>query len=713
MLEISNLTHTYGSGPSAHHALGGIDLKVAEGELVCIVGPSGCGKSTLLRSIAGLLRPSGGEVLLNGVRIEQTPDNLAVVFQDYSRSLFPWMSVADNVALPLRRKGMDKKQRREAAVEALSEVGLEKAAGKFPWQLSGGMQQRVSIARALAYRPALMLMDEPFGSVDAQTREDLEDLTLRVRSMHNMTILLITHDIDESVYVGDRVVVLSKSPAGIVGDLRVDLPGPRDQITTREHPDFVHLRGEVGRLVRGVPGPPDSAAGGAAPRSAPETATPGADTTGPDTDVPTPDADTTGPGTDDTDTTTSDADGTDTTTSDADTPASGADTTGPDGEAPEPGAGDPEPETDTIEPGADTPKPGADKDRGVPGDTGPAPRPERIHMSDPQAPIWDAIGGISRFAALATMAELGCADELRDGPLSVDELALRCGANPSSLARVFRQLAAMGVVTTTTPGVYELTEAGAALRSDVPGSLRPAVRMITEDGFWYGMGKVPQTVRTGTSAFVERFGPLYGYLKGRPEAGALFDDYMTARAQPFATAVASRYDFSGVGTVVDVAGGKGHILASVLKSNPEVGGVLFDQEQVVGGAKEFFAEAGLEDRCKFVAGDFFASVPAGGDVYLLGSVLHNWSDDDCVRILGNVREAVADDGRVLLIEAVVPDEDVPHISKDVDMRMLALFGEGMERSGSQYAELLDKAGFRLNRQLELPGGFSIVEALPL
>ncbi|MEU0518679.1 ABC transporter ATP-binding protein [Streptosporangium sp. NPDC006007] len=255
MLEISNLTHTYGSGPAAHHALGGVDLSVAKGELVCIVGPSGCGKSTLLRSVAGLLRPGGGEVLLNGTPVDQAPDNLAVVFQDYSRSLFPWMSVADNVSLPLRRRKLDRRRRREAAMEALAQVGLGGAEGKYPWQLSGGMQQRVSIARALAYRPALLLMDEPFGSVDAQTREDLEDLTLRVRGHHNMTILLITHDIDESVYVGDRVVVLSKAPAKVVGDLRVDLPCPRDQITTREHPGFVHLRAEVGRLVRGLRNP--------------------------------------------------------------------------------------------------------------------------------------------------------------------------------------------------------------------------------------------------------------------------------------------------------------------------------------------------------------------------------------------------------------------------------------------------------------------------
>ncbi|WP_326820569.1 ABC transporter ATP-binding protein [Streptosporangium sp. NBC_01756] len=251
MLEIANLTHTYGSGENAHRAIDGLELSVAEGELLCIVGPSGCGKSTLLRSIAGLIKPTAGDISVGGIPVRQTPDNLAVVFQDYSRSLFPWMSVGDNVALPLRRRNMDRKQRKAAAQDALEQVGLPAAAGKYPFELSGGMQQRVAIARALAYRPALMLMDEPFGSVDAQTREDLEDLVLQVREHHRMTIVLITHDIDESVYVGDRVVVLSKAPAKVVGDLRVNLPGSRNQISTREHPEFVRLRAEVGRLVRG------------------------------------------------------------------------------------------------------------------------------------------------------------------------------------------------------------------------------------------------------------------------------------------------------------------------------------------------------------------------------------------------------------------------------------------------------------------------------
>ncbi|MBW8482478.1 ABC transporter ATP-binding protein [Actinomadura sp. PM05-2] len=234
-------------------------LEVAEGELVSIVGPSGCGKSTLLRCIAGLISPTSGRVTLDGTPVDGVPDGLAVVFQDYSRSLLPWLTVRDNVALPLRRRGKSKAERRAAADEALASVGLPDAGRKYPWQLSGGMQQRVSIARALAYRPSLLLMDEPFGSVDAQTREDLEDLVLRVHRTGGMTILLVTHDIDESVYVGDRVVVLGRNPGHIRAEIDVTLPPERDQIATRADAEFVRLRAEVGRLVRGAASGPVAA----------------------------------------------------------------------------------------------------------------------------------------------------------------------------------------------------------------------------------------------------------------------------------------------------------------------------------------------------------------------------------------------------------------------------------------------------------------------
>jgi NitT/TauT family transport system ATP-binding protein len=244
MLEVAGLGHDYGT----HTALCKLSFTVAERELVCIVGPSGCGKSTLLRTIAGLQRPSSGEVWLHGELVDGVPADLAVVFQDYSRSLFPWLTVLGNVQFPLR--ALARAARRERAEEALAAVGLANTAHKYPWQLSGGMQQRVAIARALAYRPALMLMDEPFASVDAQTRAELEDLLLAVRRQRGTTTLLVTHDIDESVYLGDRVLVLSKAPGTVVADLTVDLPADRDQITTRESEAFVHLRAETARLLR-------------------------------------------------------------------------------------------------------------------------------------------------------------------------------------------------------------------------------------------------------------------------------------------------------------------------------------------------------------------------------------------------------------------------------------------------------------------------------
>ncbi len=246
MLEVTGLTRSY----AAHVAIEDVSFTVADGELLTIVGPSGCGKSTLLRCLAGLLKPTSGQVVLDGNPVTRVPDRLGIVFQDYSRSLYPWLSVRDNVALPLRRTERRRAVRRERALTALASVGLADSAGKYPWELSGGMQQRVAIARALAYDPVLLLMDEPFGSLDAQTREDLEDLVLNVRAERGITILLITHDIDESVYVGDRVIVLTPGPGRVRAEIPVNLPAPRDQITTKETREFAHLRTEVSRLVR-------------------------------------------------------------------------------------------------------------------------------------------------------------------------------------------------------------------------------------------------------------------------------------------------------------------------------------------------------------------------------------------------------------------------------------------------------------------------------
>jgi NitT/TauT family transport system ATP-binding protein len=250
MLETRGIAKTYGSGPKATHALEDVSFAVEDGEFVCVVGPSGCGKTTLLKCIAGLMRPTRGEILLRGKRVVDPPDELALVFQDYSRSLMPWSTVRNNVLLPLRHKKLSARQRKELVEESLDSVGLTRFIDHYPWQLSGGMQQRVAIARALAYQPSVLLMDEPFASVDAQTRGDLEDLVLRVREQYGITILFVTHDIDESVYLADRVVVLTHSPTKVKEIVPVDLPQPRDQIATKELPEFVNLRGHVYRLIR-------------------------------------------------------------------------------------------------------------------------------------------------------------------------------------------------------------------------------------------------------------------------------------------------------------------------------------------------------------------------------------------------------------------------------------------------------------------------------
>jgi NitT/TauT family transport system ATP-binding protein len=251
LLEVDALHYRYGDdADGAPPALDDVSLTVERGEFVAVVGPSGSGKTTLLRCLAGLQAPTGGAVRLHGTPITDVPDELAIVFQDYGRSLFPWMTVRHNVEMPLRHRGLRPSERRDRIDAALDEVGLAGQGERYPWQLSGGMQQRVAIARAIAYRPEILLMDEPFGSVDAQTRADLQDQLLEVWVAHGSTIVLVTHDIDESVYLADRVVVLSRPPTHVAAEMRVDLPRPRDQIETKASPGFVAQRSELARLVK-------------------------------------------------------------------------------------------------------------------------------------------------------------------------------------------------------------------------------------------------------------------------------------------------------------------------------------------------------------------------------------------------------------------------------------------------------------------------------
>ena len=250
ILEVENLSKSYRQLRGENTpAIGNVTCRVEAGEFVSFVGPSGCGKTTLLMSIAGLLEPSSGRVVVKGKEVKGPPPNLVLVFQEYNKSLFAWRTILSNVRFGLEARG-DRSPRAEAkARELLDRVGLKGFEKHYPWELSGGMQQRVAIARALAYEPEVLLMDEPFGSLDALTRLELEDTLLGVWAELRTTILFITHDIEEAIYLSDRIWVLSRRPAQIIQELSIDFPRPRDQLTTRAEARFMTLRNEIYRQI--------------------------------------------------------------------------------------------------------------------------------------------------------------------------------------------------------------------------------------------------------------------------------------------------------------------------------------------------------------------------------------------------------------------------------------------------------------------------------
>lgn len=224
-------------------------FEVNRGEFVCIIGPSGCGKTTLLRAAAGFVQPTAGASLRHGKPITGPSREVAFVFQDYGRALLPWRTVEGNVALALEAAGVPVAERPARIAKVLETVGLAAHAQKFPVQLSGGMQQRVQIARCLAQEPELMMMDEPFGALDAMTRESLQDEVSRLVRDSGLTVLFVTHDLEEAIYLGDRVIALRANPTpeapSLAAMIDVPIPRPRDQLSTKEHPDFLRLRREL------------------------------------------------------------------------------------------------------------------------------------------------------------------------------------------------------------------------------------------------------------------------------------------------------------------------------------------------------------------------------------------------------------------------------------------------------------------------------------
>jgi NitT/TauT family transport system ATP-binding protein len=251
-LRLTGIRKSFGPATDKHAlALADITLHVTAGEFLSVVGPSGCGKSTLLQIAAGLIAPSAGQVRLDGRLISGPPDHMVYLFQEYSRSLFPWRTALDNVAFAVEHQGISRERARSHSRRYLDMVGLADFDRHYPWQLSGGMQQRVVIARALAAEPDVLLMDEPFSSVDALTRVELHSLILELWEKHRFTAVLVTHDVDEAVFLADRVAILSERPSVVLRDIPTELPRPRDPIATRESARFLALRHDLLAMLLG------------------------------------------------------------------------------------------------------------------------------------------------------------------------------------------------------------------------------------------------------------------------------------------------------------------------------------------------------------------------------------------------------------------------------------------------------------------------------
>ena len=247
MIEVRGVGVSFGT----KRVLADIGFRVEAGEFLCIVGPSGCGKTTLLRLLAGLVAPTAGQIQVAGEQVRGPARERAIVFQDYSKALLPWRTVAGNVELSLEASGVPGAERSRRVEGLLAKMGLAQAARQYPGQLSGGMQQRVQIARALAQQPTVLLMDEPFGALDAITRQGLQDELARLVAEHGTTVVFITHDLEEAIYLGDRVIVLEANPGRIAERIAVDIARPRSQLETREDSRFLAYRHQLFGLLQG------------------------------------------------------------------------------------------------------------------------------------------------------------------------------------------------------------------------------------------------------------------------------------------------------------------------------------------------------------------------------------------------------------------------------------------------------------------------------
>ncbi len=313
--------------------------------------------------------------------------------------------------------------------------------------------------------------------------------------------------------------------------------------------------------------------------------------------------------------------------------------------------------------------------------------------------------------ALYAAARLGIADALADGAQSAAELATAIGAHPRALHRLMRTLASLGMLAEQSDQRFTLTPLGAALKKGAPGAARASVLTIGSDWFDGAFAGIEYSVRTGETAFEKAHGiHAFDYLARHPEAASLFNETMIGVHGDEPPAVADAYDFSDLKTIVDVGAGTGNLLATILEKYPQPRGVLYDLAHVADEAPALLSARAVADRVAIESGDFFERVPAGGDAYILSHIIHDWAEAQCLAILANCRRAMKPDGRLLIVEMVLPEGDTPHLGKLLDMVMLVLPG-GEERTRSEYEPLLTKAGFRITRVVPTASAVSVVEAV--
>jgi hypothetical protein len=331
----------------------------------------------------------------------------------------------------------------------------------------------------------------------------------------------------------------------------------------------------------------------------------------------------------------------------------------------------------------------------------------------PRDALWRMTNAYQASQAIHVAATLSIADLLKDGPKSADELAEATSTHAPTLYRLLRALASVGVFAEESDGRFGMTPLAEYLRTDAPGSVRAWAVQIGQPYHWSAWAHLLDSVKTGKPAFPELHGTsVWEYRAARPEENTIFDTAMTGLSAMVAEAVVHSYDFSRFGVIADVGGGVGALLAAILKANLSLRGILFDQSHVVAHARPWLEGAGVADRCEVVGGSFFEVVPEGADAYLLKSVIHDWDDAEAIEILRRCRAAMADTGRLLVVEPVIRSGNDPDPAKYMDLNMLVMLG-GRERTAEEFHRLLAEAGFRLGGIIATGSSHNIIEGVPV